>query len=46
MQIIAERKQYHESTGGQYLNFENDVETDEMIGGAIYYVEYISTLYK
>ncbi|XP_011878425.1 PREDICTED: cytochrome P450 4C1-like [Vollenhovia emeryi] len=28
--IIAERKQYHESTGGRYLkHFEDDIETDE-----------------
>ncbi|XP_026829903.1 cytochrome P450 4C1 [Ooceraea biroi] len=30
--IIAERKQYHESTGGRYLNFENEIEDNDMIG--------------
>ncbi|XP_026831300.1 cytochrome P450 4C1-like isoform X2 [Ooceraea biroi] len=30
--IIAERKRYHESTGGRYLNFENEAEDNDMIG--------------
>ncbi|RLU27446.1 hypothetical protein DMN91_001250 [Ooceraea biroi] len=30
--IIAERKRYHESTDGRYLNFENEVEDDYMMG--------------
>ncbi|XP_026829554.1 cytochrome P450 4C1-like [Ooceraea biroi] len=30
--IIAERKRYHESTGGRYLNFENTAEDNDMIG--------------
>ncbi|RLU25671.1 hypothetical protein DMN91_001828 [Ooceraea biroi] len=32
LQIIAERKRYHESTGGRYLNFENEAEDNDMIG--------------
>jgi len=41
LQIIAERKQYHESTNGQYLNFENEEDIDDetkMIGGVVYVI--------
>lgn len=31
LQIIAERKQYHESTGRRYLNFEKNANVDEII---------------
>ncbi|EZA54255.1 Cytochrome P450 4C1 [Ooceraea biroi] len=30
--IITERKQYHESTGGRYLNFEHETEDNDKIG--------------
>ncbi|XP_026829551.1 cytochrome P450 4C1-like [Ooceraea biroi] len=30
--IITERKRYHETTGGRYLNFENTAEFDDMTG--------------
>ena len=38
LQIIAERKQYHEKTGGQYLkSFEDDAETDDKeVFGSMY----------
>ncbi|RLU27445.1 hypothetical protein DMN91_001249 [Ooceraea biroi] len=33
VQVIKERKQYHESTNGRFLNFEKAEEDEEIIGG-------------